>query len=79
MFNFNPTRSFTDYGFLVPKGSYKTVLDSDDLKYGGYGRIDDNLEHFTLMDPLYKKAGKEWLKLYLPARSAMVLKKVRKG
>ena len=31
------------------------------------------------MDPLYKKAGKEWLKLYLPARSAMVLKKVRKG
>lgn len=77
VFNFNPTRSFSDYGFLVPKGSYKTVLDSDSIEFGGYGRVDDNLEHFTLMDPLYKKTRKEWLKLYLPARSAIVLKKVR--
>ena len=77
VFNFNPTRSFSDYGFLVPRGSYRTVLDSDSMEFGGYGRIDDNLEHFTLMDPLYKKQRKEWLKLYLPARSAMVLKKVR--
>jgi 1,4-alpha-glucan branching enzyme len=77
VFNFNPTRSFSDYGFLVPRGSYKTVLDSDSIEFGGYGRIDDKLEHFTLMDPLYKKVRKEWLKLYLPARSAIVLKKVR--
>ena len=77
VFNFNPTRSFSDYGFLVPRGSYKTVLDSDAIEYGGYGRVDDKLEHFTLMDPLYKKVRKEWLKLYLPARSAIVLKKVR--
>ena len=77
VFNFNPTRSFSDYGFLVPRGSYKTVLDSDSIEFGGYGRIDDKLEHFTLLDPLYKKVRKEWLKLYLPARSAIVLKKVR--
>ncbi len=77
VFNFNPTQSFTDYGFLVPKGSYKTVLDSDSIQFGGYGRIDDGVEHFTLMDPLYKKVHKEWLKLYLPTRSAIVLKKVR--
>ena len=77
VFNFNPTRSFSDYGFLVPRGSYKTVLDSDSVQFGGYGRIDDGLEHFTLFDPLYKKQRKEWLKLYLPARSAIVLKKVR--
>ena len=77
VFNFNPTRSFSDYGFLVPRGSYKTVLDSDSIEFGGYGRVDDNVEHFTLMDPLYKKVRKEWLKLYLPARSAMVLKKVK--
>ena len=77
VFNFNPTRSFSDYGFLVPRGSYKTVLDSDGIEFGGYGRVDDKLEHFTLMDPLYKKQRKEWLKLYLPCRSAIVLKKVR--
>ena len=79
VFNFNPTRSFSDYGFLVPKGSYKTVLDSDSIEFGGYGRIDDKMEHFTLLDPLYKKVRKEWLKLYLPARSAIVLKKVRRN
>ena len=79
VFNFNPTRSFSDYGFLVPRGSYKTVLDSDSIEFGGYGRVDDKLEHFTLMDPLYKKVRKEWLKLYLPARSAIVLKKVRQN
>ncbi len=79
VFNFNPTRSFSDYGFLVPRGSYRTVLDTDDLEFGGYGRVDDKLEHFTLMDPLYKKVRKEWLKLYLPARSALVLKKVRRN
>ena len=77
VFNFNPVRSFSDYGFLVPRGSYKTVLDSDSIEFGGYGRVDDNVEHFTLTDPLYKKVRKEWLKLYLPSRSAMVLKKVR--
>ena len=77
VFNFNPTRSFSDYGFLVPRGSYKTVLDSDSIEFGGYGRVDDKMEHFTLMDPLYKKQRKEWLKLYLPARSALVLKEVR--
>ena len=76
VFNFNPTRSFSDYGFLVPRGSYKTVLDSDSIEFGGYGRVDDKMEHFTLMDPLYKKQRKEWLKLYLPARTAIVLKKV---
>ena len=77
VFNFNPTRSFSDYGFLVPRGSYKTVLDSDSIEFGGYGRVDDKMEHFTLMDPLYKKQRKEWLKLYLPVRTAIVLKKVR--
>ena len=28
-------------------------------------------------DPLYKKEKKEWLKLYLPARTAVVLKRVK--
>ena len=30
VFNFNPTKSFTDYGFLAPIGEYEHVLDSDD-------------------------------------------------
>lgn len=78
VFNFNPTRSFTDYGLLVPRGLYKTVLDSDSTQYGGYGRVDDGIVHSTLMDPLYKRDKKEWLKLYLPSRTAIVLKKTRR-
>ena len=38
---------------------------------------DDSIRHFTNFDPMYKKDKKEWLKLYIPARSAVVLKKVK--
>ncbi len=75
IFNFSPMKSYTDYGFLVPKGSYDVALNTDNVKYGGFGFADDGLTHFTNFDPLYKKDGKEWLKLYIPARSAVVLKR----
>ena len=75
VFNFSPVRSFTDYGFLVPKGSYRVVLNSDNPDFGGNGLTDDTITHFTNYDPLYERDGKEWLKLYIPARTAMVLRK----
>ena len=74
-FNFNPTKSFTDYGFLVPTGSYDVVLNTDAVKFGGNGLADDSITHLTTYDPLYMEERKEWLKLYIPARSAVVLKK----
>lgn len=75
VFNFSPTRSYTDYGFLVKEGSYHAVLNTDAKCFGGYGFADDSVEHFTNPDPLYAKDHKGWLKLYIPARSAVVLKK----
>ena len=75
VFNFSPTRSYTDYGFLVPTGSYDVVLNTDSKDFGGNGFADDTMTHLTNYDPLYVKDKKEWLKLYLPARSAVVLKK----
>ncbi len=75
VFNFNPSRSFTDYGFLVPVGTYDIILDSDAKEFGGNGLNDDGVTHFTQYDELYASEHKEWLKLYLPARSAFVLKK----
>ena len=77
VFNFSPTKSFTDYGFLVPKGEYEVVLDTDAPRFGGFALNDDSVHHFTQPDPLYKKEKKEWLKLYVPARTAMVLRKVK--
>ena len=75
VFNFSPTRSFADYGFLVKKGEYHVVLNTDAKAFGGNGLADDSVIHFTNFDPLYEADGKEWLKLYVPARSAVVLKK----
>ena len=75
VFNFSPTRSFPDYGFLVPTGSYDVILNTDAKDFGGNGLTDDTITHFTNYDPLYVKDRKEWLKLYIPARSAVVLKK----
>lgn len=66
VFNFSPTKSFTDYGFLVPKGEYEVVLNTDATRFGGFGLSDDTIRPFTQFDPLYKKEKKEWLKLYIP-------------
>jgi 1,4-alpha-glucan branching enzyme len=75
VFNFSPTRSFTDYGFMVPEGAYEVVLNTDAKEFGGNGFTDDSITHFTNFDPLLKRDEKGWLKLYIPARSAIVLKK----
>ena len=77
VFNFNPSKSFTDYGFLVPAGSYEVVLNTDAKEFGGNGLNDDSVKHFSMYDPVHKKYHKEWLKLYLPARTAMVLRKCK--
>ena len=81
IFNFNPTVSFTDYGIPV-KGKYRIVLDTDDPVFGGFDRIDRNTVYFSI-----KKAERNiinaplYLYLYLPSRTALVLKKepVRKA
>jgi 1,4-alpha-glucan branching enzyme len=75
VFNFNPVKSFTGYGFLVAPGEYRLVLNSDHPSFGGFGLIDEAVKHDTIPDPLYEEENKEWLKLYLPARTALVLKK----
>lgn len=70
IFNFNPTKSFTDYGFEVDKGQYKIVLNSDDSEFDGFDRVDDNYDYSTL-----SIKGKDVLRVYIPARTAFVLEK----
>ncbi len=67
-FNFNPSKSFVDYGFEAPSGKYAVVLDSDRKEFGGFSRVDDGMEHLVV-------EGR--LKLYLPSRCVLVLKKVK--
>ncbi len=81
VFNWNGQRSFSDYGILAPEGKYRVLLNTDDRQFAGFGIADDSVEHFTQHDPLYALPDpysglvKGWLRLYLPARSAVVLKK----
>ncbi len=74
VYNFHPQRSYCDYGILVPQGEYEIILDTDNPKFGGFGLNDDTLHHFTQYDPLYAPHDKGWLRLYLPARTAIVMK-----
>ena len=73
VFNFNPFNSFTDYGFDVPKGTYKIILNSDSKKYLGQDRIDENIDYKTIYDSTSKK---HWLRVYTVSRSVIVLKRI---
>jgi len=59
---------------MVEKGSYQIVLNSDNVKFGGYGHINEKIEYFT-QKGLEKNTDLEWLKLYLPSRTSLVFKK----
>ncbi len=72
VFNFHPTKSFADYGVEYISGKWKIVLNSDNIKYGGFGLIDEETIHESQLcgDKLY-------LKLYIPSRTAIVLKSIK--
>ena len=72
-FNFNPDRSFTDYWIEAPAGTWSVVFSSDRPEFGGFGRIDENMEYMT-----NHSSGKDYLRLYLPARTVTVLRLHRK-
>ena len=76
VFNFNPTKSFTDYGILVPPASdWKHLFDTDEPRFGGQGRIQPGA---TYAPALVSDRGElvQQIKLYLPARTAIVLKRI---
>jgi 1,4-alpha-glucan branching enzyme len=74
VFNFNPSRSFTDYGIQASPGKYKIILNTDNITYGGRGNVDESITYFArkqirINTPIY-------LKLYIPSRTGLVLKKL---
>ncbi len=76
-FNFSPRRSYDGYGFMTLEGTYEYVLNTDGVNFGGHGLNEDDVKHFTIWDRDLSRSGKGWLKLYLPARSACVLRRVK--
>jgi len=74
VFNFNPVQSFYDYGIPLGKGKYKIVLSTDFGRFGGFDSVDEELSYYTF--PGKGVDIQHYLKLYLPARTAYVFKKV---
>lgn len=78
VFNFNATESFTDYGIMVPPGhQFKLVLDTDEVRFGGQGRI-RGAQLLTPISTVQNSERVEYVQLYLPARTALVLERKNK-
>ncbi len=76
VFNFSPDHSYTDYGIPTGQGKFRIVLDTDSTLFGGFGHIDESLDYFTGSIFADRPMENYFLKLYLPARCALVLKKL---
>ncbi|OQE32955.1 hypothetical protein PENFLA_c001G10184 [Penicillium flavigenum] len=72
IFNFNSTKSFTDYrvGVDVP-GTYRIVLDTDETVFGGLGRNVKETRFFTT--DLEWNGRRNFVQVYIPTRTALVL------
>jgi len=71
-FNFHPSNSCTDVRISVPNNAdYTVALCTDDEKYGGQNLV----EHMTY--PAKEIDGRYYVDIYLPARTAVVLKEGR--
>ena len=71
-FNFHPINSYD--GFFVPtgeEGAFKVILASDNFDFGGQGRIANAEIYRAEKQP----DGRIGFKIYLPSRTAIVLKK----
>ena len=66
-FNFSPNASYADFRFHAPDGVYVMAFNSDEERFGGFSRLQQDEKHFTVDGVL---------SLYLPSRVAIVLKKL---
>lgn len=73
LWNFHPSNSIADYRFFIPKkGRYKIVLNSDAPEFGGHNRVAPQQVFDSFKeDDVYK------LSVYLPNRTALVLKRTK--
>jgi len=72
--NFNPSSSYEGYWLTVPsKGRYKVVMSTDREEFGGHGRISEEYVYTSSKHP----DGKYKLQIYLPARTGLVLEKLK--
>ena len=72
--NLHPEKSYTDYGIEVIPGTYRLVMDSDEERFGGHGRVAPG-QTFKPEPVSDGNLLRYMLRLYLPCRTALVLKR----
>jgi 1,4-alpha-glucan branching enzyme len=71
-FNFHPNESYTDFRIPVPDPrDYKLILDSDEKRFEGFGRVAEGVIYGKQATPMYGR--EQSVQIYLPSRSAQVL------
>lgn len=70
--NFHPTGSWVDYPIEVPKPAYRLILDTDEPRFGGQGRLVPDQVYYARAIGL-KGAAHRGITVYAPARTALVL------
>ena len=82
IFNFHYSNSYTDYGIIVPPAtSWKHLFDTDEERFGGQGLVQQGGTYLPslVLDGRHGELVQQ-IKAYLPARTAIVLKKAgRRG
>lgn len=74
-FNFHPTQSYPDWEITVPPGDYQLLLNTDDPAFAGQGRIQKH-QVFHPTSALQNNEQIHTIRLYLPARTAVILRRI---
>jgi len=75
LFCFHPHQSLAHYPVDLQPGEYHLILDSDAVEFGGHGRLHPGQVYFTKPEPLPDGNIRHTATLYLPTRSALVLRR----
>jgi 1,4-alpha-glucan branching enzyme len=69
VFSFNTTESYFGFSIKVPQaGTYQIIIDSDEKEFGGFARLDTNVDYPADKD--------QCVLLYVPNRTVVVMKKM---
>jgi 1,4-alpha-glucan branching enzyme len=74
IFNFHTSQSYENYRIGVEEpGCYGILVNSDEKRFGGHGRVSEGSEYFTFPGPWCNRSN--YIQVYIPCRTALVLSK----
>jgi len=72
IFNFNPSKSFSDYGIPGFPADYQIILSTDSPEFGGFSQI--NTKVILESMPVGENTAHYQIMTYLPSRTAIMIK-----